>query len=67
MVILYLWGRVKNEIYSTPIESREHLIQQINTAFDRLKLNREEIRKATRSVTRCRKCVEAGGGHFENN
>jgi len=48
--------------------SREHLIQQINTAFDRFKLNREEIRKATRSVTtRYRKCVEAGRGYFENN
>lgn len=64
----YLWGRVKNEVYSTPIESREHLIQLINTAFDRLKLNREEIRNATRSVTtRCRKCIEVGGGHFENS
>ncbi|EZA58485.1 Zinc finger MYM-type protein [Ooceraea biroi] len=24
----YLWGKIKNEVYSTPIESREHLIQR---------------------------------------
>lgn len=55
-------GKVKNDVYSMPIESREHLIQQINTVFNRLQLNREEIRRATRSVTtRCQKCIEAGG------
>lgn len=60
----FLWERVKMKF--TQRQSSEHLIQQINTTFDRLELNREEIRKATRSVTtRCRKYWSYGGTFWE--
>lgn len=61
----YLWGRIKNIVYESPIESKEDLKRRVEDAFHSLK--GEEIERATnRGVSRrIRKCVEQNGYHIE--
>lgn len=63
----FLWGHLKNEVYSVEIASRQHLIQRIVTTCEEIRNNPAMIRRAIGDLTkRARKCTEVGGGHFEN-
>jgi hypothetical protein len=62
-----LWGLLKGEVYRTKVNTRADLIARVNNACVRIKDRRHELRRATRStLQRVRKCIEVGGGIFEN-
>lgn len=63
----YVWGRAKQLVYATEIESRDHLVQRIGAAFVTIQ---EEIRLRTTTVEirrRCRACIRNRGQQFEHN
>ena len=54
-------------MYRTKVDTRADLVARINNACVRLKVRRHELRRATRStLQRVHKCIEVGGGIFEN-
>lgn len=63
----YLWGRVKNKVYFTPVASREDLELRVRRAFD--EMDAVEIREATTNGVhrRIQLCIEKNGGHIEQN
>lgn len=62
----YIWGHLKNEVYSVEITSKNHLIERLMNACSNLKQRENEILRGVKSIiNRCEKCVEVGGGHFE--
>lgn len=65
-VDFFLWGHIKNIVYSTQINTREELEQRVRNTFR--ELDAEIIRKATTDEVKKRllKCLEADGGHFEH-
>lgn len=61
----YVWGRAKELVYFTVVETREELINRINAAFE---VMRGEMLLRTTTVEirrRCRACIENGGRQFE--
>lgn len=62
----YLWGKIKAEVYETPVNTREELQARVISAFNNL--NPLEIRRATVQGVERRliKCLEANGGYFEH-
>lgn len=63
----FLWGYLKTEVYSVPINSREQLLQRIIRCSDQIRNNPAQIRKSIGNLNkRQQKCMEAGGSHFEN-
>lgn len=63
----YIWGRAKELVYATEVESRQDLSQRIQAAFDVIK---EEIRLRTTTVeirNRCYACIRNGGRQFEQD
>lgn len=62
----YLWGYVKNEGYEfDPPENRQVLEHRIINILENI--NRNTIRRVTRTVeTKCQKCIEKNGRHFES-
>ena len=62
-----LWGWLKGEVCRTKVDTRADLVARINSACVRIKDRRHELRRATRStLQRVHKCIEVGGGIFEN-
>lgn len=61
----YLWGRIKDIVYKTPVESKEELQQRTILAFETL--NPIEIRHAATNGVHSRllKCLNVEGQHFE--
>lgn len=63
----FLWGHMKSIVYEEPINSREHLIERINLACERIRETPDMIRKSVgHLVQRARLCLEEDGGIFEN-
>ena len=63
----FLWGYLKNKVYSQPIRSLEHLKEVIKKHCDDLREQPELLRRVTRSVPdRIERCIAANGGHFED-
>lgn len=62
----HLWGRIKAQVYDTPVESEEDLLGRIRTAFRHLDPN--EIRRATTDEMNHRilQCLGQSGGHIEH-
>lgn len=60
----YVWGTLKDKVYSEQIQSREELLQKINTAAEDMRQMRVNLNGQVR--TRLSVCIETGGGHFEN-
>lgn len=61
----YIWGRAKELVYATEVNTREELIRRIEEAFAMI---RQEIRLRTTTVEirkRCRACIRSGGHQFE--
>lgn len=60
-----VWGRAKDLVYATKVNSREELITRIDAAFAKMK---QEMRQRTTTVEirkRCRACITNGGRQFE--
>ncbi|CAK1598555.1 unnamed protein product [Parnassius mnemosyne] len=54
-------------VYSTPISTREELLQKVMAAASQIKENRTVLKKTVRSVAlRSTVCMDENGGHFEN-
>uniref|UniRef100_A0A1Y1L7H2 Tc1-like transposase DDE domain-containing protein n=1 Tax=Photinus pyralis TaxID=7054 RepID=A0A1Y1L7H2_PHOPY len=65
----FLWGHLKNLVYSENgiIDSVEELVARVMAASEVIKTNPMMVLKSSNSVPRrCRLCVAAGGGIFEN-
>lgn len=61
----YVWGRAKELVYATEVESQEDLRQRIEAAFVTIK---DEFRLNITTVQirrRCHACIRNGGQHFE--
>ena len=62
-----LRGWLKGEVYRTKVDTCADLVARINNVCVRIKDRRHELRRATRStLQRVDKCIEVGGGIFEN-
>ena len=62
-----LWGWLKGEVYCTKVDICADLVARINNTCVRIKDRRHELRRATHStLQRVHKCIEVGGGIFEN-
>ena len=62
----HVWGRAKELVYTTEVESREDLINRINAAFE---VMRQEMLLRTTTVEirrRCRACIVNEGRQFEH-
>ena len=63
----FLWGYLKNKVYSQPIRDKEHLKEVIKSHCTELKAQLELLRRVTRSVPdRIENGIAANGGHFED-
>ncbi|KAJ4430124.1 hypothetical protein ANN_22334 [Periplaneta americana] len=62
-----LWGWLKGEVYKEKVNTRANLIVQIMNNAALIKECQDDLRRATRGVVkRSRKCIEVGGGIYEN-
>lgn len=61
----YLWGRIKEIVYKTPVTTREDLENRVRTALG--SIEGEEIKKVTNEhvITTIHECLRANGGHFK--
>lgn len=62
----FVWGYMKSEVYATPVNSEEELLNKIQIAAQavRDKLSHKVTVGAMRK--RARACIRENGGHFEN-
>ena len=64
----FLWGFLKNQVFSTPPHTIADLRQRIITEVDVVKRNRMLVRRSVRDMLRrAHLCIERGGGHVEGN
>lgn len=61
----FLWGYMKIEVYKTPAESREDLINKINNAAAQVTPNMLE-RVLSNVQKRAEACINVAGEHFEH-
>lgn len=63
----FLWGTMKQRIYSTPINTEADLVERIVNCAAELKNSPEIIKKATRHIlVRAQLCLQQRGSHFEH-
>lgn len=63
----FLWGHMKQEVYKTEVNTIDELRARILVVANEIRNNGQMIHRATQNLQkRCRKCIEVGGGHFEN-
>ena len=63
----YVWGWMKELVYSVKLGKRDELLGRILDAADRTRNNQRKLQRATRAVhNRAAASVAAGGGIFEN-
>jgi len=63
----YLWGHVKNEVYSTPVTNIDKLREHIVATFDAIRNRPGQLERVMESMMRrLNGCVAANGQHFEN-
>lgn len=60
----YLWGTLKDKVYSKPVHSREELLARITTASEEIKNSNINLENEIR--LRINVCVRNDGSHFEN-
>lgn len=62
----YLWGRIKQQVYQTPVNTREELEARVRAAFDNL--SPREVQTATLEgvSSRITQCLNMNGHHFEH-
>lgn len=62
----FVWGFLKEGIYSTPVTTRDELRHRIEEYCNILKQNHIMIHASINTMLkRCQKCIDAGGLHFE--
>ncbi|KOX70245.1 hypothetical protein WN51_05523 [Melipona quadrifasciata] len=62
----YLWGTLKEKVYSTEVRTRDELITKINIACEEIRQNRNQLKSTINSITRRYQiCVNKGGYRFE--
>ena len=63
----YVWGWMKELVYSVKVGTRDALLGRILDAADRIRNSQRKLQRATRAVhNRTAACVAAGSGIFEN-
>lgn len=63
----FAWGFLKEKVYSSPVNTRDELIDRINNACDDLRQNQHQLALVRRSlIRRCELCTEENGSHFEH-
>jgi len=63
----WVWGWMKELVYSVKVVTRDELLGLILDAADRIRNSQRKLQRATRAVhNRAAACVAAGGGIFEN-
>lgn len=60
----YVWGTLKEKVYSVQIQNREQLLDRISQAAEQIRQMSVNLNGQIR--TRLNICVEKEGGHFEN-
>jgi hypothetical protein len=61
-----LWGWMKSEVYKEKVNTRDELLAVIMDGAALIKERQDHLRRTTRTVTtRGAKCIEVGGGIFE--
>lgn len=63
----YVWGRMKELVYATPVNTREELMERINEAATHLRNNMTERTTRSEIRRRCRACIRNRGSHFEQD
>ena len=64
----FLWGYLKNKVFTTPPENIDVLRQRIIEEFNALRQQPEMIRHVMRGIyRRIIRCVERNGGHVEGH
>ena len=64
----FLWGYLKDKVYSEKIRDIEHLKGVIVRRLQEIKNDPELVRRVTCSVSAMiQLCMDAGGGMFEQN
>jgi hypothetical protein len=63
----FLWGTMKQRVYSTPIDSEADLQDRVLSCADAISNDPDMIRRATQQIVlRATLCLQQRGGHFEN-
>lgn len=63
----YFWGRIKDIVYATEVDSEEVLRERIRLAGNQLRQNHFEVSRASRAITRrARICLREQGNIFEH-
>lgn len=63
----YLWGHLKQLVYSTPVESLEDLRARIANGMDTIRQTAGVFERVRRSMRRrLDACIESGGRHFQH-
>jgi hypothetical protein len=58
---------MNSEVYKRKVDARNKLLARVLDAAVRIKTSEDQLRRNTRELrTRVAKCMEAGGGIFEN-
>jgi hypothetical protein len=60
-----LWGWMKREVYKEKVNTRDELLARIMDGAALIKERQDDLRRTTRTITRVAKCIEIGGGIFE--
>lgn len=62
----FIWGYVKDLVYSTPLTTKENCQERVRNAFR--SLTRDQIQSATNReiISRVTKCLEVNGNYFEH-
>lgn len=62
----YLWGHLKTLVYSTPVDTREELLQRIRIHCDVIRNNPGLLWRVQQStIRRTRECIRRHGAHVE--
>jgi hypothetical protein len=60
----YLWGHMKQLVYSTPIDTVDQLWQRLEDAREIIRQNRQTLENLQESLLRrATLCIQNGGGH----
>ena len=59
----FLWGYIKNKVFTTPPRNINYLRKGIITEFNELKQHRQIISKFVKTMRRTELCLERNGGH----
>ena len=63
----YLWGQVKNEVYSTTVTNVDKLWERIVATFVAIRNQPGQLERVRESIMRrLNGCVAANGRHFEH-